>query len=194
MPLELQIIRASEFIRLGARGHLDLAASCEILRQLAIACRRRTINQALLDLRDVRPGATPMLTRNDLLSLVNTFRDVGFSNQLRLAVLDSADPHRRARLFAFMTTLRGWSVKASDNFEEALLWLSQGGTIERRKGPGEQEIPVHVAGRANGRQGRSQTRQETSKQNGSPPPGRRHPPSATSTKVPIKQVPLVEPS
>ena len=27
MPLELQIIRASEFVRLGARGHFDLAAS-----------------------------------------------------------------------------------------------------------------------------------------------------------------------
>ena len=27
VPLELQIIRASEFIRLGAQGHFDLAAS-----------------------------------------------------------------------------------------------------------------------------------------------------------------------
>src|ERR1041384_8664081 len=126
MPLELQIIRASEFIRLGAHGHLDLAASREILRQLASACRLRGINQALLDLRDVHPGATPMLTRNDLAVLVNTFREVGFSEKQRLAVLYSADPHHRARLFAFMSTLRGWNVKASEKFEEALLWLSQG--------------------------------------------------------------------
>ena len=71
-----------------------------------------------------------MLTREDLASLVNTFHEMGFSHQQRLAVLYSADPHHRARLFAFMTTLHGWNVKASESFEEALLWLSQGAKAE----------------------------------------------------------------
>ena len=49
MPLDLAIIRASEFIRLGARGRLDLPTSREILRQLAsgfsgAAMRSRTSN------------------------------------------------------------------------------------------------------------------------------------------------------
>jgi len=34
------------------------------------------------------------------------------------------DPHRRARLFAFLSTMHGWSVKAFGDFEEALFWRS----------------------------------------------------------------------
>ena len=123
MPLQVEIIRAGEFIRLGASGQLDLAASRDILRQLAGACRRRGINHALLDLRDVHPGATPMLTSDDLASLVDTFREVGFSDQQRLALLYSDDPHHRARMFELMITQHGWNFKASQSFEELFLWL-----------------------------------------------------------------------
>ena len=42
----------------------------------------------------------------------------------RLAVLYRSDPHRRARLFAFIANLRGWSVQPFDNYEAALTWLS----------------------------------------------------------------------
>ena len=51
MPLELQIIRACEFIRAGAQGRPDMEASRAMLRELAAACRRRGIDRALLDLR-----------------------------------------------------------------------------------------------------------------------------------------------
>jgi hypothetical protein len=144
MPLELQIIRASEFIRLGAHGQLDLTASREILRQLAGACRRRGIDRALLDLRDVHPGPTPMLTREDLASLVNTFCTIGSSEHLRLALLYSADPHHRARMFALMSILHGWNGKASENFEEALHWLSQEQGTEHQKGLGSEEVAIPV--------------------------------------------------
>ena len=66
MPLELQIIRATDFIRLGAHGHFDLAASKAALAELAHACRKRGIHQALLDLRALRPGPKPVFTRADL--------------------------------------------------------------------------------------------------------------------------------
>jgi len=173
MPLELQIIRASEFIRLGAHGRLDLAASREILRQLASACRRRGINQALLDLREVHAGPVPMLTRNDLASLVNTFHEMGFSEKQRLVVLYSADPHRRARMFAFMSTLHGWNVTASENFEEALLWLSEGQSARHRKETGEQEIPVHTTRMADDLPRRTHPRKELCKENETPSDHRR---------------------
>jgi len=182
MPLELQIIRASEFIRLGARGRLDLAGSREILRMLARACWLRGINQALLDLRDVNPGATPMLTPRDLEALVNAFCEMGFSSQLRLAVLYTSDPHRRARQFAFMTTLRGWNVTATENFEEALSWLSKGRKAEDSKEAGAQEIPIQVKGKAVAPPARTPLRVEAGQEKETQPPVRRRTSSAASPK------------
>ena len=124
MPMELQIIRAQEFIRLGAHGRIDLKASKEILAKLAAACWKRGINQALLDLRALHFGPKPVFSPNDLAVLVNTFREIGFTHRERLAVLYRADPHHRARLFSFIATLHGWNVRAFDSFEEAVAWLS----------------------------------------------------------------------
>jgi hypothetical protein len=124
MPLELQIIRAAEFVRLGAQGHFDLAASKAALANLAGACRKRGIDRALMDLRDLQPGPKPVFSPSDLVTLVNTFREIGFTRRQRLAVLYQSDPHRRARLFASIGTLRGWHVRAFADFEKALTWLS----------------------------------------------------------------------
>lgn len=126
MPLELQIIRAQEFIRMGAHGHFDLKVSKAMLANLARACCKRGINQALLDLRALHPGPNPVFSPNDLLALVNTFREVGFTHKQRLAVLYSSDPHHRARLFSFIAALRGWKVQAFDSYEQAIVWLSGG--------------------------------------------------------------------
>ena len=111
--MEIQIIRAQEFVRLGAKGRFDLKASKAVLAQLAAACCKRGINQALLDLRALQPGPKPMFSPNDLVRLVNTFREIGFTHKQRLAVLYSSDPYHRARLFAFIAKLRGWRVQAA---------------------------------------------------------------------------------
>ncbi len=142
--MELQIIRAREFIRLGAHGQYDLEASKAVLAQLAGACWKRGINQALLDLRALRPGPKPVFSPNDLVTLVKTFHEIGFTRQQRLAVLYSSDPHRRASLFASIAKLRGWNVQAFDNFEAAVIWLS--GTEDEPSGAeigtSPREIPV----------------------------------------------------
>jgi hypothetical protein len=163
MPLELEIIRAGEFIRLGANGYLDLEASHNILRQLANACRLRGINQALLDVRDVHPGTMPMLAPDDLVSLVSAFREVGFSDEQRLALLYTDDPHFRARMFAFLSAQHGWNVRTFSDFEDALLWLSQGQGEEVRKEAGEQEIPVRVTKPVGDSAGANRSREATSK-------------------------------
>ena len=148
MPLELQVIRASEFIRIGAQERLDLVASKAVLAELAGACRRRGIDRALLDVREIRPGPIPVLTPQDLAELVGTFRELGFSPAQRLAILYSADPHQRARMFAFLGTLRGWSVRAFGDYEAALDWLALTGGDEAETTPGDgpETIPVHAAG------------------------------------------------
>jgi len=146
MPLELQIIRASEFVKLGAHGHFDLAASKVALAELATACHKRGINQALLDLRALHPGPKPVFTPADLLELVSTFREIGFTHELRLAILYQSDPHHRARLFAFISTLRGWTVQAFSDFEKAIMWLSQGNETPAGdvRSPRGKQIPVRT--------------------------------------------------
>jgi hypothetical protein len=124
MPLQIELIRAAEFIRVGPNGRFDLAASKEALATLAAGCQKRRIDNALMDLRALQPGPKPVFTTSDLLELVNTFPEVGFTKRLRLAILYSSDPHKRARLFAFVSTLHGWKVSAFGDFEHALLWLS----------------------------------------------------------------------
>ncbi len=124
--MELQIIRAQEFICLGARGQIDLKASKLVLAELARACQKRGINQAMLDLRELPPpGPKPVFSRHDLVALVETFREIGFTKQQRLAVLYRTDPHHRAGLFSFIAKLHGWNVLAFVDFEKALYWLSQ---------------------------------------------------------------------
>jgi hypothetical protein len=142
MPLELQIIRASEFIRLGAHGHFDLTASKAALATLARACRKRAIDRALMDLRSLQPGPTPVFSRDDLIALVNTFPEVGFTRRQRLAILYQTDPHHRARLFAFLSTVHGWTVRAFDDFEKALSWLSSGLESADRPARSSAERPV----------------------------------------------------
>jgi len=146
MPLDLHIIRAAEFIRVDPKGDFDLVSSKNALALLAGACRKRGINQALMDLRAFRPGPKPLFTPADLLELVNTFPEVGFTQQLHLAILYHSDPHKRARLFSFLSAMHGWNVRAFGDFEEALVWLSKGQETSRNPQPSAavQKIPIEV--------------------------------------------------
>lgn len=145
MPTDLEIIRASEFIRLGAKGKFDFESSKSALALLAQACRKRGVDRALLDLREVPVPEKPLFSPRELAALVGTFREAGFTERQRLAVLYRSDPHHGARMFAFIGTLRGWTVRAFAEFEAALNWLSQeqGGASEA----GEQKVPVKVGRR-----------------------------------------------
>jgi hypothetical protein len=78
---------------------------------------------------------------------VRTFLEAGFAREQRLAILYHSDPHYRARLFAFLTTMRGWAVRAFGDFEKALFWISKDeepGPKRRRSAAGKQ-IPVRFA-------------------------------------------------
>lgn len=121
MPLELEIIRASEFIRLGTSGKFDLASTCAALAKIAQVCRQRGIYRALIDVRNSEADLSP----SDIASLVSTFHDAGFDRKQRLAVLHPVNRYQRARLFALISRLKGWSVWAFDKFEDALCWLSE---------------------------------------------------------------------
>jgi hypothetical protein len=143
VPLELQIIRATEFIRAGAAGRPDLEASRAVLRELAAACRRRGIDRALLDVRNLHPGATRIFTPDDLASLVNTFHEMGFSQEQRLAVLYTEDPYHGVRMFAFIGALRGWKVRAFGDFEAAFQWLGDSEDVGEEE-PATRPLPIRI--------------------------------------------------
>ena len=86
MPLELQIIRASEFVRMGPKNHLDMDETKLALVLLARACRQRGIDQAMMDLRQVAIPEKPLFTPTQIAELVNTFQHAGFGHEQRLAI------------------------------------------------------------------------------------------------------------
>jgi len=125
VPLEFQVIRASEFIRLDARAHLDFEASKRVFQELAQACRRRGLERALLDLRALPVLPKPHFSTRELAALVLTFQEAGFSREERLAVLYNSDVFGGIRNFAFISRMRGLKVQAFTEFEKALEWLSE---------------------------------------------------------------------
>lgn len=125
MPLTLHVIRASEFVRLDAEEHLDFEASKNALQGLALACRKRGLDRAMLDLRKVPVPDKPLFTASELAALVGAFRDAGFSRRQRLAILYAQDVHGGIRNFTFFSRLRGLQVQAFHDFETALLWVSE---------------------------------------------------------------------
>jgi hypothetical protein len=144
MPLELQIIRASEFVRLGAHGHFDLATSKAALAELAHACHKRGIERALMDLRDLHPGPKPVFSPADLSELVTTFQQVGFSKDLRLAILYKTDPHGRTRMFSMISVMHGWQVRCFQDFEKAVTWLSEEQQPAASSTEPNQGVPVRI--------------------------------------------------
>lgn len=146
MPVELQVIQASEFVRLDGDEHLNFEESKRALQSLAQACRKRGLDRALLDLRRLPVPDQPLFTPTQLAALVDTFRAAGFGRQQRLAVLYRSDPHGGARTFAFIGRIRGWQVRAFDDFEAAVQWLSDATT--RRHRQRENEIPIPITKRA----------------------------------------------
>jgi hypothetical protein len=124
MPVELQVIRASEFIRLNADEVLDFEATTQALAGLAQACHTRGLNCALLDLRLIPIPSRPQFTTTELAALVGTFRAAGFSRRQRLAILYRHDIHGGIRSFAFISRIRGLQVQAFSDYETAIHWLA----------------------------------------------------------------------
>lgn len=142
MSIALEIIRASEFIRVDSSEHLNFEASKNLLEGLAFACRKRGLDHAMLDLRELPVPAKPLFTPTQIAALIGAFRDAGFSRRQRLAVLFRYDVHGGIRTFAFLSKMRGLKVEAFDNFESALLWLSRG----QEEFPEEHRgVPVRIA-------------------------------------------------
>ena len=150
MPVELQLIRASEFVRLDADEHLDFDATKQALQALARACWKRGANCALIDLRGLPVLDKPHFSPTQLAALVGTFREAGFSRKQRLAILYRHDVHGGIRSFAFISRMRGLQVQAFSEYEGALPWLSD--EPAQQVDSHEHEVPVAIARHSRGAQ------------------------------------------
>jgi hypothetical protein len=140
MPIELQIIRANDFVCIDADEHVNFEESRKLLERLATACRKRGLNRAMLDLRDLPVPDKPYFTNAELAALVGAFRDAGFSRHQRLAILYRQDVYGGVRNFTFFSRMRGMHVQAFYEFESAMLWLWKDSDIlEQKHGIG---IPI----------------------------------------------------
>ena len=144
MPVELQIIRAREFVRLGAHGEFDFESTCAALTTLADACRKRGIERALIDIREASSNLTPQ----DLTALVKAFSDAIASSRLWLVVLHTDRQKYRAKLFAFLSAMRNRKVQAFEDFEEGLVWLSTPDDTAAKAAAGEDEVPIRSGKRS----------------------------------------------
>jgi hypothetical protein len=128
MPHELHVIKAGDFIRCGGTGKIDFESSREVLRSLAQALITRGIDKAILDIRKLY--GDPPGTYTQLYHLATAFREAGFGQGHRLAILVSPDRHDKAEFFAICASGRGWNAWAFDEFEHAFDWLTDALPVE----------------------------------------------------------------
>ena len=125
MPHDIRVIKASEFVRADVQGKPDLAASKQLLRELAAACVGCPDRHILID---TRATDAPELTSLDLYELVQTLRELGLGLLNRIAILNRPrDTFDRARFFEMLAADRGLHVGAFKDFEAAFTWLHGGG-------------------------------------------------------------------
>jgi hypothetical protein len=141
MPVDIEIIRASEFVRLGTHGKFDFKGTRAVLLKMIAACGKRHISRALIDIRD----ASSTLTRDDLVALVKVFGESVVSKRLRVAILHKSGQGDRAKLFAFLNAVQGRFMCAFETFEKALCWLSTEMDSDRQPGASAQAMPIHTA-------------------------------------------------
>lgn len=117
------VIRASDFVCFDADQHLNFEESKKVLQELALACRKRGLDRAMVDLRDLPVPDKPRFTNAELGSLIGAFCAAGFTQQQRLAVLYRQDVHATIRNFTSIGQKRGLQVQAFDKLDNAMHWL-----------------------------------------------------------------------
>lgn len=120
MAVEFQVLKSSEFVRIGAHGELDWEASIRTLAKIADEFQRKGMTLAMLDVRD----GVATLSDEQVIALAGELVRIGMGKQHRLAVLHKPRPRPLADLFAAAAMLRGCDVMAFDDYESAAEWLS----------------------------------------------------------------------
>jgi hypothetical protein len=120
MPVEVRIIIVPDFLRVDAGGTLDLDQSRSLLQKIAGECKKCGTDRVLADLREVSRGPNIV----DLYWLVDSFSDIGFGPEVRLAILYINQGLGQAQFFTDTAQNRGFQVELFEGFELAFEWLT----------------------------------------------------------------------
>jgi hypothetical protein len=125
MSLRLQVIHASEFIRTTPQGTLDLAATKQILRSVALAAQDMEKYHILIDARD---ATSAHLSTTDLWELAAELEHLDNFRMRRTALLVPGTGEG-AEFFKLCAENRGFSVNVFKDYEEAINWLFRATTL-----------------------------------------------------------------
>lgn len=122
MPVDIRVIRAQEFVKATPEGRLDLAASKQLLADVASATGGLSNYQIMLDTRMTES----FMNESDLWDLATALSELGSTFHRKTALLCSADRLDRSKFFALMARYRGFEMRAFTSYENAMEWLVEG--------------------------------------------------------------------
>jgi hypothetical protein len=122
VPHNIRVISVKDFVRTDVTGNIDLAASKQILKEIASVCTPDANHHVLIDYRK----AHTRLTLTEVFQMASSLSEIGLGIHNRLAIL--APPvvdFDRAGFFETVARNRGFQVRAFRDFEQAFDWLTQ---------------------------------------------------------------------
>lgn len=122
MPTNIRVVHAHDFIKATSEGKLDLAASKQLLLEIASASAPLVDYDVVLDTRKAQSELSVTDLWDLAAELSASFRKA-FSRPLRTAVLCPAERFDHAGFFALCAQNRGFQVSAFTSFADAYEWL-----------------------------------------------------------------------
>jgi len=119
----IRIIHASDFIRATPEGMLNLELSKKLLIELASATTSLVDYEIILDTRKTVVGMSVL----DLWYLASELSNFSKVFSRKTAVLCPVESFDRAEFFALCAQNRGFPVRAFNNYEDAIDWLTASG-------------------------------------------------------------------
>ena len=123
MSTNIRIIHARDFIRATPEGMLNLELSKKLLIELASATTSLVDYEIILDTRKTVVGMSVL----DLWYLASELSNFSKAFSRKTAVLCPVESFDRAAFFALCAQNRGFPVRAFNNFEDAIDWLTANG-------------------------------------------------------------------
>lgn len=119
---DIQYISIKDFLKHTSRGVVDLEIALDNLRRVVAIWQARTQQNILVDIRDAELQASPAEAKQWLEEVVKA----GIGRNNRVALLYQQRPgFDLVRFVEFLSARAGLGIKACENWDQAIAWLSE---------------------------------------------------------------------